>query len=254
MDNTTPALPEAKNWVYRHSYNVRICHWINVVAFCYLVASGLMIFLQFPELYWGKVGFQGHPAFFRLSDWGISWEQADAMGNRRWGRNYHYLFAWVFLINGVVYLIWNLWQKRFYQKLLPRRTELSLSHLKKDIVDHLHFRRPEGEAAHHYNLLQKLSYLIVVFLLFPFMLLTGLAQMPAFTAISPELIDLFGGRQTARTLHVLCTVLLVLFVVVHVIEILVGEVTNKMRSMITGKWLHSQEPKTKTKTQRKETG
>ena len=241
MNNNEPALSGTRDWVYRHSVNARICHWINVVAFCYLIASGLMIFLHFPELYWGKVGFQWHPAFFRLSDWGISWEQAEAMGNRLWGRNYHYLFAWVFVINGIVYLAWNLWQKHFYQKILPRRGELTLSHLKKDIADHFHFRTPKGEAAQHYNLLQKLSYLIVMFVLFPFMLLSGLAQMPAFTAISPELIDLLGGRQTARTLHVLCTVLLVLFVVVHVIEVFVWEAVNKIRSMITGKWLLSQE-------------
>jgi len=237
MHNNKPQPPEAKNWIYRHSYNVRICHWVNVIAFFYLIASGLMIFLQFPELYWGKVGFQGHPAFFRLSDWGISWEQADALGNRRWGRNYHYLFAWVFVINGVVYLAWNLWQKGFYKKLLPKRDELTLTHIKADVIDHLRLRAPRGEAARHYNLLQKISYLIVMFLLFPFMFISGLAQMPAFTAISPELIDLFGGRQTARTLHVLCTLLLVLFVIIHVIEVFIGGIINEMRSMITGKWV-----------------
>jgi len=228
-------------WVLRHSVNARICHWITVFSFVYLLLSGIMIFLQFPELYWGKVGFQGYPAFFRLSDWGLSWEEADALGNRRWGRNYHYLFAWVFIFNGIIYLAWNLWQKKFYRKMLPTREELTGRNLKQDLINHLRFRSEKGQATRHYNVLQKISYLIVLFVLFPFMFVSGLAQMPAFTAISPELIDLFGGRQTARTLHVLCTVLLVLFVVVHVIEVFIAGIVNQMRSMITGKYLSKTE-------------
>jgi thiosulfate reductase cytochrome b subunit len=216
---------------------VRICHWINVIACGYLLASGVMIFLQFPELYWGKVGFQGYEAVFKLSDWGLTWDEADALGNRRWGRNYHFLFAWIFLINGVIYLVWNLWKKHFVQKMLPRREELGFGHLKKEIGNHLRLRAPTGEAARRYNVLQKLSYLVVIFLLFPFMLLSGLAQMPAFTAIWPELIDLFGGRQTARTLHVIATLFLLLFVIVHLIEVFVAGVINQIRSMITGSYL-----------------
>ena len=196
-----------------------------------------MIFLQFPELYWGKVGFQGYDAVFKLSDWGLTWEEADALGNRRWGRNYHFLFAWIFLINGVIYLVWNLWKKHFYQNLLPRRDELGLGHLKTEFANHLRLRAPKGEAARNYNVLQKLSYLVVIFLLFPFMLLSGLAQMPAFTAIWPELIDLFGGRQTARTLHVVCTLLLLLFVIVHLIEVIAAGIVNQIRSMITGRYV-----------------
>lgn len=195
-----------------------------------------MIFLQFPELYWGKVGFQGHPAVFRLSDWGLSWDEADALGDRRWGRNYHYLFAWVFVFNGLAYFGWNLWQKKFYKKMFPSREELRLENIKTDITNHLRFRTPNAGSARNYNFLQKASYLIVLFILFPFMLLSGFAQMPAFTAISPELIDLFGGRQTARTLHVVCTLLLVLFVVIHLIEVFVAGAVNQIRSMITGKY------------------
>ena len=234
-------LPQAKNWIYRHSYNVRICHWINVICIAYLVASGLMIFLQFPELYWGKVGFQGYDAVFKLSNWGISWEEADALGNRRWGRNYHYLFAWVFLINGLIYLIWNLWKKHFSRHMVPRRDELTLKNFKSEIADRICFRAPKVDTERHYNILQKISYLLLIFLLFPFMFISGLAQMPAFTAISPELIDLFGGRQTARTLHVVGTLLLLLFVVVHVVEVFIAGALNEIRSMITGNYLLSSE-------------
>jgi len=196
-----------------------------------------MIFLQFPELYWGKVGFQGYDAVFKLSDWGITWDEADALGNRLWGRNYHFLFAWIFLINGIIYLAWNLWKKHFSQRMFPRRHELRLNHLKTELSSHLRLQAPKREAASNYSVFQKISYLVVIFLLFPFMLISGFAQMPAFTAISPELIDLFGGRQTARTLHVVCTVLLLLFVIVHVIEVFVAGALNQIRSMITGKYL-----------------
>ncbi|HIL61302.1 MAG TPA: cytochrome B [Porticoccaceae bacterium] len=234
-------LKNSKEWIQRHSYNARICHWVTVISFGYLFWSGLMIFLQFPELYWGKVGFQGHPAVFRLSDWGLSWDQADALGDRRWGRNYHYLFAWIFAFNGIAYLGWNVWQKKFYKKMFPQREEFQLSHIKTDIQNHLQFKAPAGEKAKSYNFLQKMSYLIVLFVLFPLMFISGFAQMPAFTAILPELIDIFGGRQTARTLHVVCTLLLVLFLIVHIIEVFIAGAGNQIRSMITGKYAISTE-------------
>ena len=208
-----------------------------MVAFCYLVVSGIHIFLDFPELYWGKVGFQGHDAVFKLSDWGISWDEAGAMGNRRWGRNYHFLFAWISVINGTIYVGWNLWNKYFHKNLFLGRNELNWQSLKTDFVDHVRLRVSKGTSVGRYSGLQKISYLIVIFILSPFMILSGLAQMPAFTAISPELIDLFGGRQTARTLHVICMLWMILFLVVHVVEVFVAGAVNEIRSMITGKYV-----------------
>ncbi len=222
--------------MYRHNRNVRICHWINVIAFCYLVVSGVHVFLDFPELYWGKVGFRGHPAVFKLEDWRISWDEAAELGDRRWGRNYHFLFAWISVINGLVYVSWNLWNKHFRQNLIPNRDELTRKSLESDLVDHVRLRAPQGKAAGRYSVLQKISYLIVIFVLSPFMILSGLAQMPAFTAIAPELIDLFGGRQSARTLHVIGMLWMLLFVFVHVFEVFVAGVVNEVRSMITGKY------------------
>ena len=234
-------LESNKSWVHRHTANARICHWIMAISFFYLLYSGIMIFLHFPELYWGKVGFQGYPAIFKLEEWGISWERAEELGDRRWGRNYHYTFAWVFVINGLIYLFWNGWQKKFYRKMLPTSQELSIPHLKSEAKRHMKFRAAKGSAAAKYNVLQKLTYLIVLFVLFPFMITSGFAQMPAFTAISPELIDLFGGRQTARTLHVVCSLLLVLFVVVHLVQMVVAGALNQLRGMIIGKYKITQE-------------
>jgi thiosulfate reductase cytochrome b subunit len=185
---------------------------VNVLACGYLLVSGVHILLDFPELYWGHTGYRGYPAIFRLADLGLSWEAAGALGDRRWGRNYHVTFAWVFLLNGLVYVGWNLYTRHFQTRMLPARHE------------------PGG-----YGKLQKISYLLLIFVFVPFMILSGVAQSPGFTAAMPWLLDLFGGRQSARTLHTIGTVLLVLFVVVHLLEIAAAGFVNQVRSMITGK-------------------
>ena len=196
-----------------HSYSVRIGHWINVIACGYLLVSGVHMFLDFPELYWGHTGYRGYPAMFKLSDWGLSWEAAGALGDRRWGRNYHVAFAWVFLLNGLVYVGWNLYVGHFRKRMLPRR-----------------HRSNDG-----YGTLQKTSYFLLIFTYVPLMILTGVAQSPGFTAAMPLLLDMFGGRQSARTLHTIGTVLLVLFVVVHLFEIAAAGFISRVRSMVTGK-------------------
>ena len=193
-----------------HSYNVRICHWVNVVACAYLLVSGVHILLDFPELYWGHTGYRGYPAVFRLSDWGLSWEAAGAIGDRRWGRNSHFTVAWVFLINGLVYVGWNIYSRHFRDHMLPAS---------------------QGS----YGTLQKASYLILIFVYVPLMILTGIAQSPGFTAAMPVLLDMFGGRQSARTLHTIGTVALLFFVGVHVVQVARSGFVSNLRSMITGK-------------------
>lgn len=217
-----------------HSSNVRICHWINVIACGYLLVSGVHIFLDFPELYWGHTGYQGYPAVFKLSDWGLSWDEAGAMGNRMWGRNYHVTFAWVFLINGMVYVVWNMAKRHFQDRMVPARGELTVANLRADLRAHTRWGTRTPDVSGRYGTLQQVSYLILIFVFMPLMILTGLAQSPGYTAAVPALLDLFGGRQSARTLHTIGTVLLVLFVVVHVLEVAAAGVLNRVRSMITG--------------------
>tara|TARA_B100001123_G_scaffold400043_1_gene485501 strand:+ start:1496 stop:2251 length:756 start_codon:yes stop_codon:yes gene_type:complete len=231
-----PAPPRTRRWVALHGYNVRICHWINVIAGGYLLLSGIHIFLDFPELYWGHTGYQGYPAIFRLSDWGLSWDEAGELGNRMWGRNYHFTFAWVFLINGVIYAVWSAWTGHFRARLWPAREDLRASALSGELREHLRWSSPARTAATRYGTLQKLSYSFMVFVFVPLMLLTGLAQAPAFAAAWPWLLDLFGGRQTARTLHTIGTVVFVLFVVVHVLEVLLSGAVNRIRAMVTGRF------------------
>jgi thiosulfate reductase cytochrome b subunit len=218
-----------------HSYNVRICHWINLVACAYLLVSGVHIFLDFPELYWGHTGYRGYPAAFRLSDWGLSWEEAGALGDRRWGRNYHFTVAWVFLLNGLVYLGWNLYSRHFRNRMLPARDELTVAQVRTEFRDHFRWRSDRHAADGRYGTLQKTSYLVLIFVFIPLMILTGIAQSPGFTAAVPALLDLFGGRQSARTLHTIGTVVLVLFVAVHLLEVAAAGFFTKVRSMITGK-------------------
>lgn len=237
MDNASISeldRPAARTSTVVHSYNVRICHWINVVACVYLLWSGVHIFLDFPELYWGHTGYRGYPAAFRLADWGLSWDEAGRIGDRRWGRNYHFTFAWVFLINGAVYVGWNLYSRHFRNHMLPARDELSGAHVRTELRDHLRWRSRAGLSNDPYGTLQKTSYLILIFVFVPLMILTGIAQSPGFSAAMPWLLDMFGGRQSARTLHTMGTVALVLFVVVHVLEIALAGFISKVRSMITG--------------------
>lgn len=218
-----------------HSYSVRICHWINVIACVYLLVSGIHILLDFPELYWGHTGYRGYPAIFKLSDWGLSWDEAGKLGDRRWGRNYHVTFAWVFLINGLVYVAWNLYTMHFSRQMVPARAELTKANLWTEFRDHFRWRSRRHASSGGYGTLQKTSYLLLIFVFVPFMILTGVAQSPGYTAAMPVLLDMFGGRQSARTLHTIGTVFLVLFVFVHLLEIVAAGFISRVRSMITGK-------------------
>ena len=220
-----------------HSYNVRICHWVNVVACAYLLWSGIHILLDFPELYWGNTGYRGYPAVFRLADWGLSWDDAGALGDRRWGRNYHFTFAWVFLINGLAYIGWNLYSTHFRARMLPARDELTVAHLRTEVRDHFRWRSRPAQPEWHLrgaakdlvrnsDLRIRAAHLSVH---------RHGRESPGFTAAMPWLLDLFGGRQTARTLHTIGTAMLVLFVVVHVLEVVAAGFVSRVRSMITGR-------------------
>jgi thiosulfate reductase cytochrome b subunit len=153
-----------------------------------------------------------------------------------WGRNHHFTFAWVFLINGLAYVVWNLYTGSFRSRMVPGSDELTLAHVRAEVREHVRWRSRAHTPVTSYATLQKVSYLILIFVYVPLMILTGIAQSPGFTAAMPWLLDLFGGRQSARTLHTIGTVLLVLFVVVHVLEVAAAGLLNRVRSMVTGKY------------------
>jgi thiosulfate reductase cytochrome b subunit len=254
--------------IYRHTLVVRVTHWINVVCIALLLLSGQQIFMAHPMLYWGQKGDDFDHAFVSIGadDWrkphpkgitrvgpltltttgvlGVSggeirayprWLTLPASRNLAVGRRWHFLMAWLFVINGLVYLVSNAINGHFKRDLAPTREQIKPKHIWKDIVDHIQLKHPVGEAARHYNVLQKLAYLGVI-LLIVLMVLTGLTMSPGVDAVLPFLLNLFGGRQSARTIHWICANLIVLFVLVHVVEVFIAGVVNEVGSMITGRY------------------
>ena len=149
-------------------------------------------------------------------------------------RRWHLFFAWVFVINGVCYVAYSLASRHLSRDLAP--TGNDWRSIGQSIIDHIRFRHPRGEAAMRYNVLQKLAYLAVIFLLIPLIVLMGMAMSPWLDTVLPGWVDIFGGRQSARTIHFVVAWLLVAFVLVHVFEVIVSGLWNHLRSMITGRY------------------
>ena len=257
---------------YRHRLPVRIMHWINVVAITLLFMSGLNIFESHPALYWGPSSYSNRPAwlmigadenasgepigvtrifgrefnttgFLGLLRMGDGQMYAEAfpswmtVPDMRWlamARSWHFFFAWIFVINGLCYVAYSLASRHLKRDLAP--TGEDLRGIGASIVDHLHFRHPKGEAAKRYNVLQKITYLIVIFVLLPLVILMGFAMSPRLDTLFTGWVGLFGGRQSARSIHFIVAWLLVLFVLVHVFEVLITGLWNNLRSMITGRY------------------
>lgn len=216
----------------RHSLPVRVTHWINAVALILLLMSGLQIFNAHPSLYWGKSSYSGAGPILDLGDGFPSWltiGQWLAMG-RRW----HFFFAWILVVNGAAYLAHSFGTRHIARELAPTRSDWRS--VGRSIADHLHLRHPQGEAAKHYNVLQKLSYVAVIFVLLPLIVLTGWSMSPWLDSLWPGWVDVFGGRQSARTLHFVVAWLLVLFFLIHVFEVIATGFWNNLRSMITGRY------------------
>lgn len=258
--------------VRRHPAVIRITHWIGVVAVTCLLMSGLQIFNAHPALYWGpKSEFQrpwlainaaqppgrepigvtrlGGASFETTGVLGWSgppgarspvgfpgWSTIPSWRDLATGRRWHFFFAWVLAFNGLVWLAWGLLSGRIRRDLLPTRADLAPGNLRHEIVTHAKLQFPKGETALRYNVLQKLSYLIVTLGLLPLMVLTGLTMSPGFNAATPWLVELFGGRQSARSIHFLCAAALVLFVLVHLAMVVASGPWNNLRAMITGRY------------------
>lgn len=258
--------------IHRHSILVRVTHWINAVCLLILLMSGLQIFNAHPALYWGQASSFDHPflaltaapgdetgprgltqivghAFDTTGFLGASTGpggQVRARGFPSWltlpsyqdlstGRRWHFFFAWLLVLNGAAYLVHALASGHLRRDLLPSRPQLgTIGH---SIREHLLLRFPRGDEARHYNVLQKLAYLAVAFVLLPLVVLTGLTMSPGMNAAVPELLTFFGGRQSARTIHFLAASGLVLFVFVHVAMVLLSGAWNNLRSMITGSYV-----------------
>jgi thiosulfate reductase cytochrome b subunit len=260
-----------RRWTYRHALVTRVTHWINVVCLSVLLMSGLQIFNAHPELYWGNASDFEHPTLSigavqggdgqargmtmlfgqRLDTTGVLGVSRDAAGRAltrafpAWAtlpswqplaecRQWHFFFAWLFVLNTLAYLVYGAFAGHIGRDLFPTRQDLR--HFFASAWEHVRFQFPQGEEARRYNVLQKLAYLVVVFILFPVIVLAGLAMSPRLDAGFPLLVDLFGGRQSARTIHFIAAWALVAFVLVHVFMVLVSGAWNNIRSMLTGRF------------------
>jgi thiosulfate reductase cytochrome b subunit len=170
----------------------------------------------------GRLTVRGYPSWLTLPSY------QDLATGRRW----HFFFAWIFVVNGAIYLLYTIFSRHLRRDLMPTRAELR--NIGRSIVDHVKLKHPTGDAATRYNVLQSLTYLIVIFGLLPLVVIAGLAMSPRLDTVFPGWVELLGGRQSARTLHFLAAFGLLLFVVVHVAEVFIAGVWNEMRSMITG--------------------
>ena len=234
-DEALPRAAERERFVYRHCISTRVWHWVNALSVFIMLMSGLMISNAHPRLYWGQYGANFDAAWLelpRFPGWMTIPSYYSLAGARRW----HLAFAWLFAVGLILYLLISLWNRHARRDLAPTRQELAPSHIWHDIKEHARLRFPTGEAALRYNILQKLSYVGVLFLLLPLLVLTGLALSPAMDAAWPLLLDLFGGRQSARSIHFLCAAAIGAFIVVHLILVLLAGPVNEIRSMITGRF------------------
>ena len=248
--------------VRRHRLPTRLWHWLNALSVFVMLMSGLMIFNAHPSLYWGQYGANpdhpwlsiapGHliiaglsiptPGLLGVTPPGHRWvafpplvtipSHYDLAGARHW----HFAFAWLLVVPGLIFWAWGFARGHVQCDLAPSARELAPAHLWHDIKDHARLRFPTGAAARRYNILQKLAYLAVIFVLLPGAVLTGMAMSPGLDAAWPWLLALFGGRQSARSIHFLCAMGLALFILVHLLMVVLAGPVNEVRSMITGRY------------------
>ena len=273
MPENDSGTPGAGGYFYlRHALPVRLMHWTNVIALTILLMSGLQIFNAHPRLYWGKSSYTGAPPVLELGAkqggelgatgftrvFGREFDTTGVLGVSRgtdgrvavrgfpwWAtipdypwlsmaRAWHFFFAWVLLVNGLAYVAWSGASGHLARDLAPDRADWRS--FGRSVRDHLRFRHPAGEAAKRYNVLQKLAYLVVIFVLLPLVILMGIAMSPWMDSALPGWVDIVGGRQSARTIHFVVAWLLVAFVLIHVFEVVISGLWNHLRSMITGRY------------------
>ncbi|WP_018902587.1 cytochrome b/b6 domain-containing protein [Rhizobium sp. 2MFCol3.1] len=269
---TAPPPGPARIFIRRHSVVTRITHWINVLCLTILLMSGMQIFNADPQLHWGNYGAVEDPSWFEIASeqngdnivgrlrigslsittTGIlgasavdgeitprafpAWATIPSFQDLATGRRWHFFFAWLFVINGLVYLLYGLISGHVRRDLAPSTEDIAPRNLWHEIKDHARLRFPKGDKARRYNALQKLTYLIVIFVLLPLMIGSGLTMSPAMDAGYPFLLEIFRGRQSARSIHFITAWSLVLFVIAHVAMVILSGLWNNMRSMVTGRY------------------
>jgi thiosulfate reductase cytochrome b subunit len=267
-----PSMPPSptETLIYRTKLPIRLWHWTNAITIFIMLMSGMMIFNAHPHLYWGKfganpdyqwlwIGHRGTTGFARL--FGVEFNTTGFLGyaggvsmpfppiltipttySLADARLWHFFFAWMLVVPGLLFGLWALVTKHLWRDIVPNAKELAPGHLLHDIKEHALLRFPTGEAARHYNVLQKLVYCAVLFVLLPGIVLTGLTMSPFMDAAWPWLLTLFGGRQTARSIHFILATGFAGFIFVHLAAVVAAGPFNEIRSIITG-WYRLPQPK-----------
>lgn len=260
--------------VLRHHWLVRLTHWTNALAIILLLMTGLNIFGAHPRLYWGDAGSVDHRAgqwleigasppwrdpqgWLQIGDQrldtsgllGVStsakgaptivafphWATLPSGRDLATARSWHFFFAWVLILNGLTWLGHGLVSGRLRRDILPSRAQLRPAHLWHDVIEHAKLRFPKGEAALSYEVLQRLAYAGVTLILIPTVILTGLAMSPGMNAAWPFLDALWGGRQSARSVHFIAMALIAGFLALHLLLVLLSGPIRQISAMITGR-------------------
>ena len=224
----------------RHSLFVRVTHWLTTIAFLALLVTGLEIVVSHPRFYWGETGNVNTQPLFKipipssrnLVPTGYGYVLPDQNG---WSRYLHFQSAWLLILTGLLYVGVGMSRGHFRRELFPDRSDISAKRLMSSIAEHLRFKRPSAQEAWSYNVLQRLAYLLTIFVGFPLIVWTGLAMSPSFVSAVPAAVNLLGGQQSARTLHFFVTLALVAFLLVHVGMVWLAGFWSRMRAMITGR-------------------
>lgn len=214
-------------------------HWLTFIAFIALLVTGCEILISHPRFYWGEVGNVNTRPLFVIPipasrdtvPTGYGYVMPDQNG---WSRLLHFEAAWVLVLVGLAYGIYSLWSGHFRRNLIPARRDWTWRAYRDRIAKYLHRERPDRAERNTYNVLQRTAYLVVILVLFPLMIWTGLAMSPSFTSVFPATAALLGGRQSARTIHFFVTWLLLIFLFVHVTMIALSGFWRRLRAMITG--------------------
>ena len=250
MDN--PAEIRGGELVKRHRLTTRVWHWTNAVAMIVLIMSGLMISNAHPMLYWGQYGANFDTPWLNLTQFSWlengrfpGWATIPSSYSLADGRHWHLAFAWIFAFGYLFWLVAGLVNRHIKRDLTLSRSDLSPRHLLHEVVEHARLRFPTGAAALRYNTLQKITYIGVMFVLIPLLIATGLCLQPGMSPLTGWMIDLFGGRASARSIHFICMALIVVFLGVHLALVVLAGPINEMRAMITGKFRvpHPRQPK-----------
>jgi thiosulfate reductase cytochrome b subunit len=232
---TVPARTDAP----RHAATVRVTHWLTTLCFLALLVSGLEIVVSHPRFYWGETGNVLTTPLFSFPipssratvPTGYGYVLPDQNG---WSRYLHFEAAWLLLLTGALYVVWGVSSGHFRKELWPDARDRSVAAFSRAVAQHLRFARPVAADASSYNVVQRLTYILVIFVLFPMVIWTGLAMSPAFVAAVPSTVTILGGRQSARTLHFLVSVSLVAFLLIHVAMVWFAGFSIRVMAMISG--------------------